>query len=267
MQGVQHRLTIFRINQILRNLTARTGTGRVNALLTSLLDDFQEELFKITDRIAQFDVAGILHAMRQQPLAQLFLRIRAQCRADHAGLVLFAENLAQSAVCTHSAAVQHEHVVADILNVRQQVAAENDGLAAASQQADDIFHFTATNRIQTARRFVQNHQIRIVHKSLRQTNTTRHAFRKFTDAAVESMRQTNHVQQLFATLTTHLRAEAKQRTVEIQRFHGRQITVKIRLFRQIADTAFDFNVLRVFAKNLQDAARGIQQPKNHFHGR
>ena len=81
------------------------------------------------------------------------------------------------------------------------------------------------------------------------------------------MRQTDHVQQLFAAFTAHLRAQAEQRAIEVQRLHGRQVTVKIRLFRQIADTALDFDVLRVFAEDLQDAARRIQQSENHFHGR
>ncbi len=203
--------------------------------------------------------------MRAQPALQLGHRGLIQTRRNNTGLVLLLQYLLQLAAGPHLAAVENHHLVADILHIGQQMAAQNNRFAARGQQAYHILHLAAAYGVQAAGRLVKNHQVRVIDKRLRQAYAPSHALGKLAHRPIHGVRQAHHVQKLHATLTPLLLAQSEKRAKKVEGLHGGEILVEIGLLGQVADATLHIHVARLFAEDLQHAAVGIKQAKDHLH--
>jgi len=98
-----------------------------------------------------------------------------------------ASNSFKRAHGVNPAAVINHDPVANVFHVRAQMAAQNDCFAAASQCDNQVFHFATADRIEAGSRLIQNDQIGIIDKGLREADAALHAFGEFADGAGASL--------------------------------------------------------------------------------
>ncbi len=144
------------------------------------------------------------------------------------------------------------------------MAGEQNGFAAPAQGDNQIFHFSTADRVQTGGRLVQNEKIGIIQQCLRQSHAAAHAMRKFPDQTVARGIQSHHVEKLAAAVGDLSLAEIEYRAEVGQGFHGGQIFIEIRPFRQITHSRFHFDIAGTFAKNRDQTAGGIEMAENQF---
>ena len=142
------------------------------------------------------------------------------------------------------AAIIDHHAVANVLQVRKQMAAQDDRLPASGQGDDQIFHFAATDRIKTGGGFVQNHQVGVIDQRLRQADAALHAFGEFTHHPAPHLVESDHLQELFGATSPFGARQIKQAAEKVEGFGGVEIAVEVRFFGKIADARFGGDVPR-----------------------
>ena len=85
---------------------------------------------------------------------KLFDLLRVQSARFDLRDVLDLQQVFHVTECLHSTAEKDRDAIAHILHIRQQVRAENDGLALVLERDDQILHLAGTNRIEAGCRFI-----------------------------------------------------------------------------------------------------------------
>ncbi len=117
--------------------------------------------------------------------------------------------------------------VADILDIVEPVAAHQYGLALFPQTEDQVFHPPRAQRVQARRRFVQDHELRIVDQGLRQPDALAHPLGVFLQNPLFVSFQADGFDQFGGAPLTLRGLDVEQTTVEIERFLRVQETVKV----------------------------------------
>ena len=136
------------------------------------------------------------------------------------------------------AAIINHDAVANILHVRKQMAAQDDGLSASGQGQDQIFDLAATDRVEAGGGFVQNDQVGVIDQRLGQADAALHAFGEFTHHPAPHLVESDHLQELFGAAPALVVRQIKQAAEKIEGFARIQIAVEVRFFGQIADARF-----------------------------
>ncbi len=105
-------------------------------------------------------------------------------------------DLARRAQCDESAAGENRHTVADGLGLEQVVCRQQDGRSAGGQCADQLSQVPCPSCVQTAGRFVEEHDVGSSEEGTGEQQSLRHAGRVPPNAPVGSVAQANQVEQL-----------------------------------------------------------------------
>ena len=144
------------------------------------------------------------------------------------------------------------------------MAAQDDGLAAAGERENQVFHFATTDRIQTGSGFVQNHEVRVIDQRLSQPDAALHAFGKLAHHPAAHLVQPHHLQQLLGATPPFFVRQIEQAAEEVECLVGIEVAVEIRFLRQVTDARLDRDVPRGVAEHFDVSFRRIQQAQQHF---
>ena len=96
-----------------------------------------------------------------------------------------------------TARVQHHHLVADPLDITQEVGREQEAPSRALREdAKERDHRLASSRVEAGGRFIQDAQRRVVHERLGKLHPLAHPDRVFLDLAVALLVQPDELQNL-----------------------------------------------------------------------
>ena len=122
-------------------------------------------------------------------------------------------------------------------------------LPSSREPQDQVLHLARADRVEAARRLVEQDQLRLVDQRLGQADAARHALGVFFQLPFAGPVEADHLDQLVDPLLQHVVRDVEQPAVEVERLLGIQEAVQIRLFRQVADPLVLADVGGVFAED------------------
>jgi hypothetical protein len=131
--------------------------------------------------------------------------------ADVEHLASRTGQLADAALARDLALVEHDHLVADALDVVEQVRAEDQAHAAArGDVADQHQHLLAALRVESVRGLVEQQQLGVVHERLRELHALLHARRVGLEVSVARLAEPDVVEHLVRPADRLVAREARQ---------------------------------------------------------
>ena len=148
---------------------------------------------------------------------------------------MIGQQVVERTVGLNLAAVVNHNVIANILDIRQKVAAEDYRFSAFGERHDQVFNLAATDRVQAGGGLVKNHQVGIVDQRLRQPNAPLHALGEFANHPGPNLTQTNHLQQLLVAALALGWREVKEVAKKIKCLVAVKKSVQVGLLGQVSD--------------------------------
>ena len=181
--------------------------------------------------------------------------------------VAYLEQAVDASKLLQIALIKNCNSVADILDIRQKVAAHHHGLALRLKLENQVLHLTSSDRIEARCRFVENNQLGIVNQRLSQSNTTRHSLAVFLQLPALRPIEADHVDQFFNPLFPLSGRHVKQTTIEIEGFLSIEKLIEVGLFGEIANAFVLRDITRLFPKDERLATGWKQETENQLDGR
>src|SRR5690606_19309611 len=126
-----------------------------------------------------------------------------------------------------------------VLDVGEQVAGKQNGLAAAAELEDEILDLARADGIETGGGLIKDEQFGIVDERLGDADAAGHALGVLAHGAELDGGEADHVEQFIdAALALALR-EFEELAVIVQRLAGVEEGVEVGLFGQVADATLD----------------------------
>src|SRR5581483_8578197 len=148
---------------------------------------------------------------------------------------MFLDQVVDLAFFAQAALMQDRYAVAYRLDLDQFVRRKKDGLARLLQSLNDLAHFHPSQRIQPARRLVQDQQIRIVDQGLRQSDALLHALGIGLDQPFARRFQVHQFQDVRNPFLPLIARDAKDLCVKPQQFLGVEKLVIISQLWEVTD--------------------------------
>ena len=164
------------------------------------------------------------------------------------------------------AAVINDHAVAHVFHVRQQMAAQDDGLAAPGQRQDQILDLAAADGVEAGGRLVEDDQVGVVDERLGQADAALHALGELADRPRPGLAQADHFEQLLGAVLALVPGQAEEVAEEIQRLAGIEVAVEVGFLGQVADARLGGDVAGRMAEDLDVPFGRIQQPEQQLDG-
>ncbi|OPZ23512.1 MAG: hypothetical protein BWZ02_03186 [Lentisphaerae bacterium ADurb.BinA184] len=146
------------------------------------------------------------------------------------------------------------------------MAAQDDRLAAAGEEADDVLDLTAADGVEARGGFIEDDQLGVVDKGLGEADATGHALGELADGAVAGGAEADHFEELPGAFGAFVGMDAEEGAEEIKRLGGGQVAVEVGFLGKVADAAFGLDVAGGLAKDDELAARGVEQAEEELDG-
>ena len=196
---------------------------------------------------------------------------RMVCSSSRSVTIWVSSSLASSCSTSPSArtlpAVEDRDAVADVLHVGQQVAGQQDRLAAAAELDDEVLDLAAADGVQAGGRLVEDEQVGVVDEGLGQADAAGHALGILADGAARARGQADHLQEHLDALAALAAGDLEEPAVVVERLVGVQEAVEVGLLGQEADAVLDLDVAGRLAEDPDAALAGVEQAEHHLDGR
>ena len=163
------------------------------------------------------------------------------------------------------ALVHDGHAVAYGLNLAEFVRGEEDRFALVLEALDDFADFHAAQRVEAARRLVEDEQIGIVDEGLGEADPLLHALRIGFDRAFARVFQFNQLQQPVNALVGFAARQAEDFRIKAEQLLGGEKLVVVGQLRQVADALAGDGLADVNAEQAGRAAGGRDKAEQDVH--
>ena len=130
--------------------------------------------------------------------------------------MLLLEQFVTGTLGPHLAAVHNRDAVAEVLDVREEVRAEQHRLAPAGEGSDEILDLPGPDRVHAAGRLVEDEQLGIVDQALREADPPLHTLGVLADRPVLHRFEADHLQKHVDSLTAGLPLQSEQPAVVVE---------------------------------------------------
>ena len=161
--------------------------------------------------------------------------------------------------------MEHSDAIADVLHIGQQMGRHDHRLAPPLEIDDEILHLAGADRIETAGRFDEQHQFRVVDQRLRHPDAACHALGIFLELPLFIAPQADHLDQRRSPTLPLLRRHVEEPAVEIERLFSVEKFVEVRFLGEVANPLVLRNVGRLPAKHQRFAGGGEDEPQKELH--
>ena len=122
-------------------------------------------------------------------------------------------------------------LVADRLDIRDDVRAEEDRFALGGELQDQLTHLLATDRIKPAHRLIQDQEFRVMQDRLSDAHTLKHAFRVFSELELASVGHADGFENRRDSRVDLRSGHAGECAEVMQHLFAGQMVVEVRSFR------------------------------------
>ena len=144
---------------------------------------------------------------------------------------------------------------------------QQNSLAASPQFCDNVPNVAPSERIEGGGRFVQNNQIRVMQKRLRQSHALLHPPRKLPDSYIQFIAKPDALQHCRNAPLAAFGIHARQFSMQIQEFVCSKEVVELEFFGQKSHLSPRFHVADRFAEQKRAAGSRARHSKQHLNGR
>jgi hypothetical protein len=180
--------------------------------------------------------------------------------------VRIGEEFTEGALGLDAAAVVDHDAVAYILDIGEQVAAQDDCGAAVGEGDDEVFDFSAADGVESGGGFIEDDEFRVIDEGLGEADTALHAFGEFSDQAAVDLVEADHFEELGATPVAFGGGEVEEAAEEVDCFPGVEVAVEVGFFGEVADAAFGGDVSGGVPEDLDMSPGGVEEPEEHLDG-
>jgi hypothetical protein len=174
------------------------------------------------------------------------------------------EEFAEGALGLDAATVVDYDAVADVFDIGEEVAAEDDGGSAVGEGDNEIFDFAAADGVEAGGGFIEDDEFRVIDEGLGEADTALHALGEFPDEAAVDIIEADHFEELCATAVAFGGGQVEEAAEEVDGFPGVEVAVEVGFLGEVTDSAFSGDVSGGVTEYFDMAAGGVEEPEEHF---